>query len=92
MKLLSFEVDGSRRFGGWVEGGIVDLSRRLGGQFPELLSVLQAGALPVLAAALKDAKPRRLRRPRHFPAGDPESAKNHLHRHQLRGAPRGNRA
>jgi 2-keto-4-pentenoate hydratase/2-oxohepta-3-ene-1,7-dioic acid hydratase in catechol pathway len=57
MKLLSFEVDGSRRFGGWVEGGIVDLSRRLGGQFPELLSVLQAGALPVLAAALKDAKP-----------------------------------
>jgi 2-keto-4-pentenoate hydratase/2-oxohepta-3-ene-1,7-dioic acid hydratase in catechol pathway len=57
MKLLSFEVDGSRRFGAWVEGGIVDLTRRLGGQFPGLLSVLQAGALPVLAAALKDAKP-----------------------------------
>jgi 2-keto-4-pentenoate hydratase/2-oxohepta-3-ene-1,7-dioic acid hydratase in catechol pathway len=57
MKLLSFEVDGSRRFGGWVEGGIVDLSRRLGSQFPGLLNVLQAGALPVLAAALKDAKP-----------------------------------
>jgi 2-keto-4-pentenoate hydratase/2-oxohepta-3-ene-1,7-dioic acid hydratase in catechol pathway len=57
MKLLSFEVDGSRRFGAWVEGGIVDLTRRLGGQFPDLLSVLQAGALPVVAAALKDAKP-----------------------------------
>ncbi len=57
MKLLSFELDGSRRFGAWVEGGIVDLTRRLGGQFPDLLSVLQAGALPKLAEALKGAKP-----------------------------------
>jgi 2-keto-4-pentenoate hydratase/2-oxohepta-3-ene-1,7-dioic acid hydratase in catechol pathway len=57
MKLLSFEVEGSRKFGAWVDSGIVDLTRRLGGQFPDLLSVLQAGALPQLAAALKDSKP-----------------------------------
>lgn len=57
MKLLSFELAGSRRFGAWVEGGIVDLTRRVGGQFPDLLSVLQAGALPKLAEALKGAKP-----------------------------------
>lgn len=57
MKLLSFEVDGSQRFGAWVEGGVVDLTQRLGGKFPDLLSVLQAGALPNIAEALKDAKP-----------------------------------
>lgn len=57
MKLLSFEVDGSQRFGAWVEGGVVDLTQRLGGQFPDLLSVLQADALPKVAEALKDAKP-----------------------------------
>ncbi len=57
MKLLSFEVDGSRKYGAWVDGGIVDLSRRLGGKFPDLLSVLRAGALPELAVALKAAKP-----------------------------------
>lgn len=57
MKLLSFEVDGSQRFGAWVEGGVVDLTQRLGGQFPDLLSVLRAGALPKVAAAVKDAKP-----------------------------------
>jgi 2-keto-4-pentenoate hydratase/2-oxohepta-3-ene-1,7-dioic acid hydratase in catechol pathway len=57
MKLLSFEVDGSRRFGAWVDGGVVDLVQRLGGKFPDLLSVLQAGALPQVAAALQGAKP-----------------------------------
>jgi 2-keto-4-pentenoate hydratase/2-oxohepta-3-ene-1,7-dioic acid hydratase in catechol pathway len=57
MKLLSFEVGGSRKFGAWVDGGIVDLSRRVGGKYPDLLAVLQAGALAELATALKDAKP-----------------------------------
>jgi 2-keto-4-pentenoate hydratase/2-oxohepta-3-ene-1,7-dioic acid hydratase in catechol pathway len=57
MKLLSFEVDGSRKFGACVDGGIVDLSRRVGGKYPDLLSVLQAGAIAELGAALKDAKP-----------------------------------
>lgn len=57
MKLLSFEVDGSRKFGAWVDGGVVDLTNRLGSEFPDLLSVLRAGALSKVAAALKDAKP-----------------------------------
>lgn len=56
MKLLSFEVDGSPRFGIWVEGGVVDLTQRLGGKYPDLLSVLQADALPEVAAALEGAK------------------------------------
>lgn len=56
MKLLSFEVDGSPRFGIWVEGGVVDLTQRFGGKYPDLLSVLQADALPEVAAALAGAK------------------------------------
>jgi len=57
MKLLSFEVDGSQRFGVWVGDGVVDLTQRLGSQYPDLLSVLQAGALPEIAAVVKDVKP-----------------------------------
>ena len=57
MKLLSFEVQGSQRFGVWVAGGVVDMTQRLGGRFPDLLSVLQADALPEIAAALEGAKP-----------------------------------
>jgi 2-keto-4-pentenoate hydratase/2-oxohepta-3-ene-1,7-dioic acid hydratase in catechol pathway len=57
MKLLSFEVGESRKFGAWVDGGIVDLSQRVGDKYPDLLAVLQAGALGELGAALKDAKP-----------------------------------
>jgi len=45
MKLLSFKVEDSPRFGAWVGGGVVDLKQRLGGQFADLLSVLRADAL-----------------------------------------------
>ncbi len=57
MKLLSFEVDGSPKFGAWVNGGVVDLTQRLAGKFPDLLSVLQAGALPNVAEALEGVEP-----------------------------------
>lgn len=57
MKLLSFEVDGSPKFGAWVNGGVVDLTQRLAGKFPDLLSVLQAGALPHVAEVLEGAEP-----------------------------------
>ena len=57
MKLLSFEVDGSPKFGAWVNGGVVDLTQCLAGKFPDLLSVLQAGALPNVAEALEGAEP-----------------------------------
>ncbi|WP_439855931.1 fumarylacetoacetate hydrolase family protein [Pseudomonas yamanorum] len=57
MKLLSFEVDGSPKFGAWVNGGVVDLTQRLAGTFPDLLSVLQAGALSRVAEALEGAEP-----------------------------------
>jgi len=57
MKLLSFEVDGSPKFGAWVNGGVVDLTQLLAGKFPDLLSVLQAGALPNVAEVLEGAEP-----------------------------------
>lgn len=57
MKLLSFEVDGSPKFGAWANGGVVDLTQRLAGKFPDLLSVLQAGALSSVAEALEGAEP-----------------------------------
>lgn len=57
MKLLSFEVEGAQRFGVWVEGGVIDLTQRLGSKLPDLLSVLEAGALREVAAAVEGAKP-----------------------------------
>ena len=49
MKLLSFQIGGETSFG-LVQGDrAVDLKRRLGGRFADLLAVLQAGALEELA-------------------------------------------
>jgi 2-keto-4-pentenoate hydratase/2-oxohepta-3-ene-1,7-dioic acid hydratase in catechol pathway len=48
MKLLSFQIGGETSFG-LVQGDrVVDLKRRLGGRFADLLAVLQAGALEEL--------------------------------------------
>jgi len=44
MNLLSFEVDGRRRFGAWTDAGIVDLSDRLGG-IADLRQLLAASAI-----------------------------------------------
>lgn len=52
MKLCSFTVDGESRYGAvHRDGGLVDLSRRIGGDFPTLLRLIAADAL----AAAEDA-------------------------------------
>jgi 2-keto-4-pentenoate hydratase/2-oxohepta-3-ene-1,7-dioic acid hydratase in catechol pathway len=40
VRLLSFEAEGSERFGVVVDGGVVDLAARLGNAYPDLRSLL----------------------------------------------------
>jgi 2-keto-4-pentenoate hydratase/2-oxohepta-3-ene-1,7-dioic acid hydratase in catechol pathway len=52
VRLVSFVADGASRYGLVKEGGIVDLSRRHKGRWPDLLSLLRAGELrPATEAA-----------------------------------------
>jgi 2-keto-4-pentenoate hydratase/2-oxohepta-3-ene-1,7-dioic acid hydratase in catechol pathway len=48
-RFATFSVDGSTKYGAVVGGGMVDLSARLGKQYPTLREVIGAGALPKLA-------------------------------------------
>ena len=48
-RFASFSVDGSTKYGAVVGGGMVDLSARLGKDYPTLREVIAAGALPRLA-------------------------------------------
>jgi 2-keto-4-pentenoate hydratase/2-oxohepta-3-ene-1,7-dioic acid hydratase in catechol pathway len=50
MKLASYLVAGVAHYGLVVATGIVDLTRRIGGQYPTLRHVLEAGALAQLGA------------------------------------------
>src|SRR5262245_58841833 len=53
MRLVSFRHADAQKFGAVVDGGIVDLSRRVGGRWPSLRDVIAAKALPELATAAK---------------------------------------
>lgn len=55
MKIVSFEIDHRPGYGVVVDGGIVDARPRLGSQFASLRDVLQADALPRLAALQEQA-------------------------------------
>ena len=57
MRLVSFRHADSLKFGAVVEGGVVDLSARTDGRWPSLRAVLEARALPELAAAANGAAP-----------------------------------
>ena len=57
MRLLSFEHAGRRSWGALAGEGIVDLGAALGTRYPDLLSVLAAGALAEAEAALARADP-----------------------------------
>lgn len=57
MRLVSFRQAGAAKFGALVEGGIVDLSKRLGDRWPGLREAIAAKALPELAAAAKGKSP-----------------------------------
>lgn len=51
MKLVSFRWQGSDSYGAVLDGGAVDLGKRLGGRYPDLGSVLAADALGEAADA-----------------------------------------
>ncbi|MCA0303145.1 MAG: fumarylacetoacetate hydrolase family protein [Proteobacteria bacterium] len=57
MRLVTFRHADSLKFGAVVDGGVVDLSARTGGRWPSLRAVLEARALPELAAAANGATP-----------------------------------
>lgn len=49
-RLITYRLDGARRYGIWTEGGVIDLSARHGARWPGLRQVIEAGALGDLAA------------------------------------------
>jgi hypothetical protein len=57
MKLASFSATGRDSYGAVVEGGIVDLGRRLGERYPTLRAAIADGALGRFASEVKTAKP-----------------------------------
>jgi 2-keto-4-pentenoate hydratase/2-oxohepta-3-ene-1,7-dioic acid hydratase in catechol pathway len=56
MKLVTYLRDGRIGYGAMAEGGIVDLSKRIGDQFPDVRSLFGPGGLDVARKAL-DGRP-----------------------------------
>jgi 2-keto-4-pentenoate hydratase/2-oxohepta-3-ene-1,7-dioic acid hydratase in catechol pathway len=54
MKLASFRLQNKDTYGAVVDGGVIDLGKKL--RYPDLRSVIEAGALGEAAAAAKGAK------------------------------------
>jgi len=57
MKLASFSAAGRDTYGAVVEGGVVDLGRRLGDRYPTLRAAIAGDALARLAGEVVAAKP-----------------------------------
>lgn len=57
MKLVSYEKNGSHRWGAVVNGGVVDLSARLGSEFPTIRALLEANAVDRARKAAESASP-----------------------------------
>ena len=57
MRFMTYRASGATRFGVAVEGGVVDLSARCGGEFAGLKEVIAAGALARVGALAKDTAP-----------------------------------
>jgi 2-keto-4-pentenoate hydratase/2-oxohepta-3-ene-1,7-dioic acid hydratase in catechol pathway len=57
MRLLSYLLDGKPRYGATVEGGVVDLTKRIGHDYPDLKSLIAANALAAAQQALAGQKP-----------------------------------
>ena len=54
MKLASFRLQNKDTYGAIVDGGVIDLGKKL--KYPDLRSLLEAGALAEAASAAKGAK------------------------------------
>jgi 2-keto-4-pentenoate hydratase/2-oxohepta-3-ene-1,7-dioic acid hydratase in catechol pathway len=57
MRLLSYLVSGEARYGAAVEGGVVDLSRRIGRTFPDLRALIAGDGLGEARRAVAGEKP-----------------------------------
>jgi 5-carboxymethyl-2-hydroxymuconate isomerase len=57
LKLLSYEKGGEQRYGALAGGGVVDLSARLGREFPTLRDLIAADALGRAAALAERSSP-----------------------------------
>jgi 2-keto-4-pentenoate hydratase/2-oxohepta-3-ene-1,7-dioic acid hydratase in catechol pathway len=57
MRLLSYLVNGTPRYGAVVDGGVVDLTTRIGSTFPDLHRLIAGDRLDVARAAAAGQKP-----------------------------------
>ena len=57
-RIAAFHADGADRYGVVTDDGIIDLKPQFGGRFKGLREVVEAGALPELAAAAEGRSPR----------------------------------
>ncbi|MDB5564877.1 MAG: 2-hydroxyhepta-2,4-diene,7-dioate isomerase [Tardiphaga sp.] len=57
MRLLSYLVNGALRYGVVVDGGVVDLTTRIGSTFPDLRSLIAGDGLEAARAAAAGQKP-----------------------------------
>ncbi len=56
MKLVNYTFEGKDRYGAVTEGGVVDLSARIGAKHPDIRSLIAAGALAEAAKAAQGQK------------------------------------
>lgn len=57
MRLLSYHANGQPCFGAAVAGGVVDLTRRIGGKFPDLRTLIAGDGLEAARAAIAGQAP-----------------------------------
>ena len=57
MRLLSYLVNGEPHFGAAVDGGVVELSRRIGRDFPDLKTLIARDGLAAARQAVAGEKP-----------------------------------
>jgi 2-keto-4-pentenoate hydratase/2-oxohepta-3-ene-1,7-dioic acid hydratase in catechol pathway len=57
MRLLSYLVDGTPRYGAAVDGGVIDLTTWIGSTFPDLRSLIAGDGLEAARAAVAGQKP-----------------------------------
>ena len=57
MRLLSYIINGEPRYGAAVDGGVVELSRRIGRDFPDLKALIARDGLEVARKAVAGERP-----------------------------------
>ncbi|HZR89946.1 MAG TPA: fumarylacetoacetate hydrolase family protein [Bradyrhizobium sp.] len=57
MRLLSYSIHGEPRYGAVVDGGVVELSRRIGRDFPDLKTLIARDGLDAARKAVAGEKP-----------------------------------